>query len=165
MTASAATTRTCVRGTSRPATAPPVLKLAQGVELLGEFKGSGYREAPHLVRRADGQMLQLSRLTYLLLDALAGGATSPEAAATAVCRRTDRPISAAGVQFLVDNKLAPLGLVANGAISIQVPTANPFLALRARATLLTPRVNKATAVVVRSLFLRVVRASIIAAVA
>ncbi|WCI08313.1 hypothetical protein PJ267_18375 [Arthrobacter sp. OVS8] len=45
---------------------------ADGVQLLGETKGSGYREAPSLVRRADGQTLQLTRLLYLVLEAMDG---------------------------------------------------------------------------------------------
>jgi putative peptide zinc metalloprotease protein len=35
---------------------------ADGVQLLGPAEGSGYREPPALVRRADGQTLQLTRL-------------------------------------------------------------------------------------------------------
>ncbi len=31
------------------------VRLADGVELLGTFEGSGCQEAPHLVRRKDGQ--------------------------------------------------------------------------------------------------------------
>jgi putative peptide zinc metalloprotease protein len=40
-----------------PADAPgpgPVPRLADGVELLGEYKGSGYSQPPSLARRADG---------------------------------------------------------------------------------------------------------------
>ena len=50
---------------------------AEGVQLIGEAKGSGYREAPSLVRRADGQTIQLTRLLYLVLEAI-DGAAGPE---------------------------------------------------------------------------------------
>lgn len=43
-----------------------------GVQLLGEMGGSGYRTPPALVRRADGQVLQLSPLLYLVLNAVDG---------------------------------------------------------------------------------------------
>src|SRR6478735_10118766 len=46
--------------------------LADGVQLLGTAEGSGYREPPALVRRADGQTLQLTRLLYLVLEAADG---------------------------------------------------------------------------------------------
>ena len=50
-----------------PADAPGLARpprLAEGVELLGEYKGSGYSQPPSLVRRADGQVIQMSALLY-----------------------------------------------------------------------------------------------------
>jgi hypothetical protein len=44
--------------------ASPVPRLADGVELLGEYKDSGYVQPPSLVRRPDGQVIQMSRLLY-----------------------------------------------------------------------------------------------------
>ena len=47
-----------------PADAPgpaEVPRLADGVELLGEYQDSGYSQPPSLVRRADGQVIQMSR--------------------------------------------------------------------------------------------------------
>ena len=41
---------------------PP--RLADGVELLGEYQDSGYSQPPSLVRRADGQVIQMSPLLY-----------------------------------------------------------------------------------------------------
>jgi putative peptide zinc metalloprotease protein len=52
---------------SPPAGAPGAIaapRLADGIELLGEYQGSGYRQPPWLVRRADGQVIQMSRLLY-----------------------------------------------------------------------------------------------------
>ena len=40
-----------------------------GVQLIGEMVGSGYRNPPALVRRSDGQVLQLTPLLYLVLSA------------------------------------------------------------------------------------------------
>src|SRR6476469_2310964 len=45
---------------------------AAGVQLIGEAKGSGYKEAPSLVRRADGQTIQLTRLLFHVLDSIDG---------------------------------------------------------------------------------------------
>jgi putative peptide zinc metalloprotease protein len=44
----------------------PVPSLAPGTELIGEYEDSGFREPVFLVRRSDGQMIQLSRLLYLV---------------------------------------------------------------------------------------------------
>ena len=50
-----------------------VPRLANGVELLGEYQGSGYAQPPSLVRRADGQVIQMSPLLYRV----ACGSTAP----------------------------------------------------------------------------------------
>src|SRR4051794_41279459 len=51
---------------------PPACARAEGLELLGEVSGSGYKEGAALVRRADGQMVQLRPLMYALLEAIDG---------------------------------------------------------------------------------------------
>ena len=51
---------------------PPALARAEGLELLGEVSGSGYKDGAALVRRADGQMVQLGPLMYALLEAIDG---------------------------------------------------------------------------------------------
>ncbi|HEY8282593.1 MAG TPA: hypothetical protein VIG28_08925, partial [Leifsonia sp.] len=63
--------------TSAPSRAP---SRAQGVELIGAMRGSGYRVPPSLVRRADGQTLQLTPLLYAILDAVDGERTPAEIA-------------------------------------------------------------------------------------
>src|SRR5579884_4187974 len=54
-----------------PVTRPP-LGRGEGVELLGDIHGCGYRDGAALVRRADGQVLQLGPLMYALLEAVDG---------------------------------------------------------------------------------------------
>ena len=46
-----------------------------GVQLIGQMVGSGYRTPPALVRRSDGQVLQLTPLLYLVLTAVDGRRT------------------------------------------------------------------------------------------
>ena len=48
--------------------APEVPVRAEGVHLIGELPGSGYKQPPSLVRRADGQTVQLTRLLFLVLE-------------------------------------------------------------------------------------------------
>ena len=77
--------------------APPgddaeVLARADGVELLGEVPGSGYRRPPALARRADGQVLTLTPLLHQVLSAVDGRRTVAEVAervgeATAVAQQ------------------------------------------------------------------------------
>src|SRR4051794_41636119 len=53
---------------------PPARHLARaaGIELLGPVDGSGYKAGAALVRRADGQMVQLGPLLYALLEGIDG---------------------------------------------------------------------------------------------
>src|SRR5262245_50344471 len=49
-----------------------VPRLAEGIELIGEYQGSGFLQAPYIVRRVDGQVIQLPRLLYLLAASVDG---------------------------------------------------------------------------------------------
>src|SRR5690242_262314 len=84
--------------------------LVSGTELFGAQPGSGYRVAPHLVRRVDGQVIQLTPLLYALLSAMDGARSTDEVAATAGLD-LGRDLHPEDVQTLIDDKLRPLGLV------------------------------------------------------
>ena len=47
-------------------------RLVEGTELIGEYQGSGFQEPIFIVRRVDGQVIQLPRLLYLLAAGLDG---------------------------------------------------------------------------------------------
>src|SRR6201992_3272787 len=89
---------------------------ADGLKLLGEYQGSGFTEPRFLVRRADGQVIQLSRLLYTVTAAIAAGDAgggwggAPRAGrARADFGRAE--LTADNIRYLVDGKLAPLGVV------------------------------------------------------
>jgi putative peptide zinc metalloprotease protein len=96
------------------ADAEVVPRLADGVELLGEYQGSGLTTATFLARSPSGQVVHLSRLLYLVLSAIDGDRTVGEIAAR-VSVTFGRTVSAANVDYLLANKLTPLELVAGGA--------------------------------------------------
>ncbi|KQX66840.1 hypothetical protein ASD06_03750 [Angustibacter sp. Root456] len=111
---------------------------ADGVELIGQMAGSGYREPPALVRRADGQTLQLTPLLYLVLEAVDGSRSYDEVAA-AVSTAYGRTVSADNVRRLVDDQLRPLGLVARADGSQpELKRSNPLLALRLKYAVTDP---------------------------
>ncbi len=97
------------------------LRLATGLNLLGEDHGSEFAEPWFLIRRSDGQVVQLSQLLYLVCVAIADGAVGgtgsagSELIAARVSRELGREVTAANVRFLVATELAPLGLVVPGA--------------------------------------------------
>jgi putative peptide zinc metalloprotease protein len=140
-------------------------RLAEGVELLGEYEGSGYTQPMSLVRRADGQVIQMSRLLYLVADRI-DGSRGPAAIAELVSQDLGRSLNADQVRHLIAAKLVPLGIAAaeDGARS-PLPRANPLLALRARSTLMPERVANAAGAFFRPLFRLPVVAAVAACVA
>jgi putative peptide zinc metalloprotease protein len=132
-------------------TVPEAPRLALGVELLGEFKNSGYSPPPFLVRRPDGQVIQMSRLLYLVA-ALIDGIRSSAAIAELASADLGRSLGAHQVRYIIAAKLLPLGLIAGPGAPAAPPTASPLLALRARGTLLPEQAANAVAMVLRPLF-------------
>src|SRR3954466_16061759 len=86
------------------------LRRADGVQLIGEMAGSGYRVPPSLARRADGQTIQLTPLLYSILLEVDGRRTAAEVAA-AVSEDTGRTVSEDNVAHFVEEQLRPLGLL------------------------------------------------------
>ncbi|MCT9625610.1 hypothetical protein HWD94_10785 [Pseudarthrobacter equi] len=119
---------------------------ADGVQLLGTAEGSGYREPPALVRRADGQTLQLTRLLYLVLEAV-DGTQDLEGIARHVSEGSGRLVSADNVLTLMDSQLLPMGVLrlADGS-QPEVRKSNPLLGLRFRYIVSDPeRTRRITA--------------------
>jgi putative peptide zinc metalloprotease protein len=86
-------------------------QLAAGTELIGEYQGSGFQEPKYLVRRVDGQVIQLPRLLYLLTVALDGQRDLPQVAAV-LSDDFGRIVHAEQVAFLIEKKLQPAGIMA-----------------------------------------------------
>jgi putative peptide zinc metalloprotease protein len=135
-------------GASRPDEPP---RLADGVELLGEYRGSGYRQPPSLVRRPDGQVIQMSPLLYRVTCRI-DGARDADAIAKLASKDLGRSLNADQIRYLVAAKLIPLGIVTRAGAPAAAPKANPLLALRARGTLLPEFAANAAGVLLRPLF-------------
>src|SRR3954469_6861804 len=126
----------------RPAASPAAeaapLARVEGLELLGTVSGSGYKEGAALVRRADGQMVQLGPLLYALLEAIDGRRDSA-ALADAVTERLGRRLEPDQVAVLGE-KLAEQGLL-GGFEDNAPPRMNPLLALRWKVLITDPKVT------------------------
>ncbi|MCD2192755.1 hypothetical protein LQ327_05060 [Actinomycetospora endophytica] len=149
----------------------PAPRLVEGTRMLGPFEGSGYVDPPHLVARADGQLVRLPPLLHALVALLAhdvsarprrrrrrvrAGTGTPDAGlaglrppargyrtvdevAAALSRATGDEYAAEHIVFLLDRKLAPLGLAhASDGSAPDVERRPPWLSLRLRTTLLSP---------------------------
>ena len=132
-----------------------------GVQLTGEMVGSGYRTPPALVRRPDGQVLQLTRLLYLVLGA-ANGERSCAEIAEAVGRTMGRSVTEADVRTLVDSHLRPLGLLtrADGS-DPELRRASPLLGLSPRIAVTNPRITRLLTDPFRVLFRPLIAAAVL----
>lgn len=127
-------------------------QLLDGTELLGQATGSGFRDPPFLIRRRDGQVVQLSRLLYVIAAGL-DGRRLPDVAESAAARLEMR-VTPEQIAYAVERKLAPLGLVAHcdGRLA-PAPPQTALLALRFRAGILPDRYVNAAARLLQPLFL------------
>jgi putative peptide zinc metalloprotease protein len=115
-------------------------KVADGIELIGEYEDSGFKEPPSIARRADGQIIQLPHLLYVIAESADGHHTYEEIAQL-TSEASGRGVTAENVQFLIDEKLRPLGVIAGpDGQSPQLEKADPLLALKFRVALVPERV-------------------------
>lgn len=136
---------TTLAATAAPADAR-VLVRAPGVSLLGAYDGSGYESGRFLVRRGDGQLVQLTPYLYGLLELVETPAAIDDIAA-AWTTTLGTAVSTTDVTTLAD-RLADAGLLvaddAAAPFEQAVPLedqkrVNPILTLGLRRTVLPPR--------------------------
>ncbi len=111
-------------------------QVATGVTELGQAHGSGLQERSYLVRRGDGQVIQLSELLHLVLRHL-----DPDIPADHVADDVSldfgRRLSTDGLRHLVQTRLIALGLVTQAGVDPPPPPrAKPLLSLGFRGTLI-----------------------------
>jgi putative peptide zinc metalloprotease protein len=130
--------------------APPIA--CAGLELLGQLDGSGFEETPYLVRRPDGQVVQLPGILYALVE-LIDGRRDAAAIGQALSEKIGKGIDADGVTFLIDEKLRPLGVVGEpDGSQPDVEKKEDLLGLTVRAKVVPPRLVQALTTVFRPLF-------------
>jgi putative peptide zinc metalloprotease protein len=126
-------------------------RLLEGTEILGPVAGSGLREPPWLVRRPDGEMVQLSRLLCVIARHLDGRPLP--AVATSAGEELNLRIAPEQIRHAADARLHPLGLVVRSDGTMpQLTRKDPVLALRHRVGIVPERAVVATATVLRPLF-------------
>jgi putative peptide zinc metalloprotease protein len=147
---------------SGPATAPAP-RLADGVEMIGEFEDSGFKQAPYIARRRDGQVVQMPEMLFRLAEQIDGKANVEEIA-TRFSHAIRRQVDGATAQMLIDEQLRPLGIVAppDGSDSVELDKVDPLLALKFRAALVPDSVVRSVTTVFRPLFLPPVVIAVVA---
>ena len=125
--------------------------LADGVELLGEYEGSGFKEPRYNARRANGDMVQLTELLYLIAEQIDGQRTYDEIAAR-VSEKSGRKITGDNVKALIVDNLVTDGFIAGHENEQGAPKVDPLLALKFKFTLLPERGVNFLAALLRPLF-------------
>jgi putative peptide zinc metalloprotease protein len=145
---------------ARTTTPQALLARADGLELLGEVHGSGYKEGAALARRSDGQMVQLGPLMYALLECLDGRRDRDELA-TCMSAHLGRSVDPEHINALA-GRLAQQGLL-GGSEHKAPPRSNPLLALRWKVLVTNPAITKRLTRPFTPFFLRLVTCVVIAA--
>jgi putative peptide zinc metalloprotease protein len=138
-------------GRSRVAAVPP--RLAEGIELVGRYEDSGFKEAPYIARRSDGQMVQMPPMLYALAEVIDGEAGEAELARR-FSERIERQVEPDMVQTLLDEQLRPLGVVAErDGSSPEIEKVDPLLALKFRTKVVPDGVVRSITTIFKPLFL------------
>jgi putative peptide zinc metalloprotease protein len=141
-------------GVSAAQDGDPAPRLSDGVELIGEFEDSGFKTAPYIARRADGQVVQMPKPLYQLAEHI-DGASSLEQIAARFSHTIRRKVQAQDVRTLIDEQLRPLGIVARApdGESIELGKIDPLLALKFRVAVVPAGVVRSLTTIFRPLFL------------
>jgi putative peptide zinc metalloprotease protein len=130
-----------------------VPRLAEGIELIGRYEGSGFKDPPFIARRSDGQMVQMAELLYLVAEEIDGRRTYDEIAER-VTERFQRGLDSEMIRTLAEEKLVPLGVVASpDGEEQELKKIDPLLALKFRAAVVPERLVNAVTTVFKPLFL------------
>jgi putative peptide zinc metalloprotease protein len=138
---------------AQPSAPEPPPRLAEGIELVGEYPDSGFKEPPYIARRSDGQVIQLPKLLYVLAEQVDGERDYDEIG-EALSHAIGRGVDGDMAKMLIDEQLRPLGVVAapDGS-SPPLQKADPLLALNFRTAVIPEGVTRAVTTIFRPLFL------------
>jgi putative peptide zinc metalloprotease protein len=130
---------------------------------LGEYEDSGYKEPPYIARRADGQVIQMPHILYLVAESVDGRRTYAEIGER-VSEQVGRGLDAEGTAMLVDKKLRPLGVIAQEDGSApELQKLDPLLALKMKTGVVPERLVNALTTIFKPLYYPPVVAAVLAA--
>jgi putative peptide zinc metalloprotease protein len=107
---------TAAAGDGRLPAVPDRPVLAPNVQLVGEMRGTGFKDRQWLMQR-DGRFIQVTEFLYRVAEQ-ANGQRTLEEIARGLTQSTDWIVDADHVRQLIQTKLIPLGLVATAEGSV-----------------------------------------------
>ena len=136
----------------RPPSEEEVPRLSRGIELIGRYEDSGFKEPPCIARREDGQMVQMPPMLFSLAE-LVDGRRDVDALASSFSDAIERAVEPDMVRSLLDEQLRPLGVVAPAdGEEVELRRADPLDALRFRVKVIPAGVVRSITTVFRPLF-------------
>jgi putative peptide zinc metalloprotease protein len=127
------------------------LRLTECTELLGRYESSAFSQPQYLIRRGDGQIVQVGQLAYSVAASV-NGERDGNGIASEMAVHLGRPVSVDNVAYLVKRKLVPLGILATEGASATLTRVNPLLGLRFRTRVVPERVHRGATWALQPLF-------------
>lgn len=112
-------------------------RLVEEAELLGRFDSAGLRDPPFLIRLPTGRLVAVSDLLQLVIAGI-DGTRDTQQIAELVSAQYGLQLTAADVEYVLERKLGPLGLLAGPSPASHRPP-DPMLALRFRIAVIPAR--------------------------
>ncbi|MDX6474788.1 MAG: putative peptide zinc metalloprotease protein [Gaiellaceae bacterium] len=117
------------------------------------YEDSGFKEAPYIARRSDGQVVQMPQLLYFVAEAVDGKRNYSEIAEHA-SQQFGRELDADGAQMLIQEKLVPLGVVQSPDGNAQeLQKSDPLLGLKMKTGVVPEKLVNSITTVFKPLFL------------
>lgn len=128
-------------------------RVPSDLRMLGQVQGSALLKPHYLLRRGDGQVVQVSELLNTVVSEM-DPERSPDEVAQAVSVAYGRSLTVDGLSHLVRSRLLPLGLVedAGDVLPEQPPRAKPVFSLSLKGTMLPARVVRPISGLLQALF-------------
>ena len=135
-------------------TVPQHWQRSDGLELMGQSQDSGLKQDTFMVRRSDGQIIQVSSLLHTVLEEIEPNLSDEEICAK-VSTSYGKTLDTQGLHFLINKYLLPLGVVevvGTQPSSDPLPRARTIMSLTMRLTVIPPAAVQVISRVLSPLF-------------
>src|SRR5579862_8020535 len=127
--------------------------LVNGLEVIGKTKDSGYKNSFFLIKTPDGKFIQLTELLFQLVVSMKNENNLSSIAAE-ISEQQKKVISIQQIEFLIEKKLVPLGIINDSSNELYIPQTNTgLLGINYSTTLLSEKTVNIIARIFLSLFL------------
>jgi putative peptide zinc metalloprotease protein len=133
-----------------------MVRLVEGIELIGKVESSGYKNATYLIKAPNNKYIELTELLYRVVEGISEHDFEYDIAQY-VSRHYDKTVDVHAIRFLVDTRLRPLGIISDphfqkSASENEQSQPDHAFALKMRMTLLNEKITARIATFFSPLF-------------